>query len=282
MAALKVTYKDPPPAESRGHGIRARTLQQIKQIAASIKEFGFISPVLIDDADGIIAGMAGSRHKTHRHERRLHRARRPSDPAQIRAYVIAVFAERLRAGCPREPVIAAWGIGRDGQKVLLHLVSGSKEDTETVPRVLPGYARWQIRAASARRPPKGSGRRVRDLDRPILGYRYPTTNGWVADPRGPIKMGHSRFPYAPACRASCSQLFTASTMRATSTPYEPRPASSAPSWMSCASLASWSLHRRARRHYGFQEGDQGLNENIGAGGRESNPRQQLGRPLLYH
>ena len=25
----------------------------------------------------------------------------------------------------------------------------------------------------------------------IQRYRYPTTNGWVADPRGPIKMGHS-------------------------------------------------------------------------------------------
>ena len=42
------------------------------------------------------------------------------------------IAERLRAGCPREPVIAAWGIGRNGQKVLLHLMSGSKEDTQTV------------------------------------------------------------------------------------------------------------------------------------------------------
>ena len=27
------------------------------------------------------------------------------------------IAERLRAGCAREPVIAAWGIGRNGQKV---------------------------------------------------------------------------------------------------------------------------------------------------------------------
>src|SRR5215831_8452928 len=34
------------------------------------------------------------------------------------------IAERLRAGCAREPVIAAWGIGRNGQKVLLHLFSG--------------------------------------------------------------------------------------------------------------------------------------------------------------
>ena len=41
-------------------------------------------------------------------------------------------AERLRAGRPREAVLAAWGIGEDGRKVLLHLMAGSKEDTETV------------------------------------------------------------------------------------------------------------------------------------------------------
>src|SRR5947199_8592637 len=41
-------------------------------------------------------------------------------------------AERLRAGQPREAVMAAWGIGEDGRKVLLHLMAGSKEDTETV------------------------------------------------------------------------------------------------------------------------------------------------------
>jgi len=42
------------------------------------------------------------------------------------------IAERLHAGQPREAVIAAWGIGEDGRKVLLHLMAGSKEDTETV------------------------------------------------------------------------------------------------------------------------------------------------------
>lgn len=42
------------------------------------------------------------------------------------------IAERLRAGRPREAVLAAWGIGEDGRKVLLHLMAGSKEDTETV------------------------------------------------------------------------------------------------------------------------------------------------------
>jgi hypothetical protein len=42
------------------------------------------------------------------------------------------ISERLRAGQAREPVLAAWGIGEDGRKILLHLMAGSNEDTETV------------------------------------------------------------------------------------------------------------------------------------------------------
>jgi hypothetical protein len=38
-------------------------------------------------------------------------------------------AERLHAGMPREAVLCAWGITQDGQKVLLHLAPGTKEDT---------------------------------------------------------------------------------------------------------------------------------------------------------
>ena len=42
------------------------------------------------------------------------------------------IAERLRPGQRREAVLAAWGIGSDGRKVLLALMAGSKEDVETV------------------------------------------------------------------------------------------------------------------------------------------------------
>jgi len=38
-------------------------------------------------------------------------------------------AERLHAGLAREAVLCAWGITEDGQKVLLHLAPGTKEDT---------------------------------------------------------------------------------------------------------------------------------------------------------
>jgi transposase-like protein len=79
------------------------------------------------------------------------------------------IAERLRAGCAREPVIAAWGIGRNGQKVLLHLMSGSKEDTETVRACVP--AGWAI---SSWCPPMRRGGALRHPDRsaPRLGLRF--------------------------------------------------------------------------------------------------------------
>ena len=49
------------------------------------------------------------------------------------AYLFAGgIAGRIRPGRRREPVLAAWGMTREGRKVLLHLMSGSKEDYETV------------------------------------------------------------------------------------------------------------------------------------------------------
>jgi putative transposase len=47
------------------------------------------------------------------------------------------IAERLRPGQRREAVLAAWGIGEDGRKVLLGLMAGSKEDVETVRAFFP-------------------------------------------------------------------------------------------------------------------------------------------------
>ena len=56
MAALKITYKDPAQLRPRARNPRTHTAKQSKQLVASIKEFGFISPILIDGSDGIIAG----------------------------------------------------------------------------------------------------------------------------------------------------------------------------------------------------------------------------------
>jgi transposase-like protein len=81
------------------------------------------------------------------------------------------IAEGLRAGQPREAVIAAWGIGEDGRKVLLHLMAGSKEDTETVRAFLQDmrYAGSAIRCLScptahqASSAPSRSASRVRHV-----------------------------------------------------------------------------------------------------------------------
>ena len=90
MAALKITYKNPHQLKPRARNPRTHTAKQIKQIAASIKEFGFISPILIDGADGIIAG-----HGRAEAAKLIGMSDVPTvrvdhlTPTQIRAYVIA-------------------------------------------------------------------------------------------------------------------------------------------------------------------------------------------------
>ena len=84
MAALKVTYKDPHQLKPRASNPRTHSAKQIKQ------EFGFISPVLIDGDDGIIAG-----HGRVEAAKLIGMSDVPTvrvdhlTPAQIRAYVIA-------------------------------------------------------------------------------------------------------------------------------------------------------------------------------------------------
>ena len=90
MAALKIVYKDPGQLRPRAKNPRTHTRRQIRQIAASITEFGFINPILIDKADGIIAG-----HGRAEAAKLLGMSDVPTvqvdhlTPAQIRAYVIA-------------------------------------------------------------------------------------------------------------------------------------------------------------------------------------------------
>jgi hypothetical protein len=90
MPSLKITYKSPAQLKPRARNPRTHTKKQIQQIAASIKEFGFISPVLTDGADGIIAG-----HGRIEAAKLVGMSDVPTvrvdhlTPAQIRAYVIA-------------------------------------------------------------------------------------------------------------------------------------------------------------------------------------------------
>lgn len=103
LPALKITYKDPAQLKPRARNPRTHTQKQIQQIAASIKEFGFISPILADGAGGIIAGhgraeaakLIGMSDVPTVHVDHL-------TPAQVRAYVIADNKLAENAGWDRE------------------------------------------------------------------------------------------------------------------------------------------------------------------------------------
>jgi len=103
MTTLKISYKDPDQLKKRPRNPRTHTPKQIKQIAASIKEFGFISPVLIDGSDEIIAG-----HGRVEAAKLVGMSDVPTvrvdhlTPAQIRAYVIADNKLAENAGWDRE------------------------------------------------------------------------------------------------------------------------------------------------------------------------------------
>lgn len=90
MKTLAIKYKDPRKLKARPNNPRTHTPRQIKQVAASITEFGFINPVLLDSGDGIVAGHARvsaalSLGMTDVPTVRVDHL----TPTQIRAYVIA-------------------------------------------------------------------------------------------------------------------------------------------------------------------------------------------------
>lgn len=87
---LRITYRDPHDLKPRAKNPRTHTPKQVKQIAASIQEFGFVNPVLVDADAGIIAG-----HARVEASKLIGMTDVPTvrvdhlTPAQIRAYVIA-------------------------------------------------------------------------------------------------------------------------------------------------------------------------------------------------
>ena len=90
MTTLAIKYKDPRKLKPRLKNPRTHTPRQIKQIAASITEFGFINPVLIDASDGIVAGHARVAAATSLGMTDVPTVRVDHlSPTQIRAYVIA-------------------------------------------------------------------------------------------------------------------------------------------------------------------------------------------------
>jgi DNA modification methylase len=56
VSALSITYRNVSELKPYARNARTHSRAQIKQIAESIKRFGFTNPILIDDEDQIIAG----------------------------------------------------------------------------------------------------------------------------------------------------------------------------------------------------------------------------------
>jgi hypothetical protein len=56
MGKLSITYRKTADLKPYAGNARTHSRKQVKQIVASINEFGFTNPVLIDEEDQIIAG----------------------------------------------------------------------------------------------------------------------------------------------------------------------------------------------------------------------------------
>jgi len=56
MDNLKIEYLDPSQLTPYANNARTHSPEQIDQIAASIKEFGFVNPILVDERGVIVAG----------------------------------------------------------------------------------------------------------------------------------------------------------------------------------------------------------------------------------
>ena len=87
---LKIVWKAPDILQVRARNPRVHSAKQIQQVAASIRQFGFTNPVLIDEAGSIVAG-----HGRVEAAKLLGLAEIPTvciaglTDAEIRAYVIA-------------------------------------------------------------------------------------------------------------------------------------------------------------------------------------------------
>ncbi len=103
VKSLAIKYKDPRKLKPRPKNPRTHTPRQIKQIATSITEFGFINPVLLDAADGIVAGHARVAAAVTLGMTDVPTVRVDHlSPDQIRAYVIADNRLAENAGWDRD------------------------------------------------------------------------------------------------------------------------------------------------------------------------------------
>ena len=99
QAELHIIYRDPAQLHPNPRNPRTHATAQIHQIAASIRQFGFVTPVLVDASGMIVAG-----HGRVAAAKRLGLTSIPTvqvdhlSPAELRAFVIADNKIALNAG----------------------------------------------------------------------------------------------------------------------------------------------------------------------------------------
>lgn len=191
--ALEVKYFDTGALIPYARNARTHDPAQVKQIAASIKEFGFTNPVLIDDKNGIIAG-----HGRVMAAELLGLKQVPTielahlTETQKRAYILADNRIALNSGWDAELLKLELGdIGKDfdlkilgfDDKELVSFVSGGTDgntDPDAIPekvetRCKPGDL-WQL---GAHRLLCGDSTKAEDVARLMGGEK---ADLWLTDP----------------------------------------------------------------------------------------------------
>ena len=132
MADLNIVYQETNKLTPYARNSRTHSDEQVAQICASIKEFGWTNPILIDEEDGIIAGhgrlMAAQRLK----EQQVPTIRLEGlTEAQKKAYVIADNKLALNAGW-NEEMLAIELEDLEGMDYDLSLLGFSDEELNNI------------------------------------------------------------------------------------------------------------------------------------------------------
>jgi transposase-like protein len=134
-AAPQVANRDEPFRSALRAGLQGRT-EALEDLAVELFARGLstrdIADVFTADGRPLLSRAAVSQLSERLWAEYQAFASRDLAEHEIVYLFVDGIAERLRPGQPREPVLAAWGIARDGRKVLLHLMAGTREDVETV------------------------------------------------------------------------------------------------------------------------------------------------------
>ena len=153
---------------------RNHSEEQVAQIAASIQQFGFVNPVLVDASGVLVAG--------HSRVMAAKRLVSPAVPAIRLAHLTDAQARALRLADNQIALNSGWDEAllaaeisriRDEAVVDLDVLGSSAESLEQLPAQVSGATVPARRAATRGRSPRRwwAGRRRKDAPRCSVGHR---------------------------------------------------------------------------------------------------------------